>query len=416
MISWNVTIGLMVLAFILPFLFLRSQLQSMRQHARANHATIEYLRHQLQALEAHVEKDQSLFLEALGVPFLLLRRSGRLVMANKAAGKLLGIDVSRNVNLLHVLPQDDLRRLISDVTQSDTQHDSTIRLRLSDGMHIYRTTATPLANEQRHVGVVFHDITEEQRTQTIRRDFVANASHELRTPLTIIRGYLETLLEEPETAADEATRTRSLSVMKKHADRIVRLIEDMLTVSRLESSDQSFLAMKEFDLCQLVNDTRTQLESLMESQHVKFRVQITPSPFLLYGDKFYWSQILFNLVENSLKNNPRPGLTLELTAARDEDGTTHITVQDDGVGIAPEALPFIFNRFFRADKTGRIKGTGLGLSIVRHAVEAHGGSITAESEPGKCTAFRMTLPATSPHKPQEMQEASPATPDSEAQE
>lgn len=392
MISWNVTVGLMVLSFVLPFLFLRSQLQSMRRHARSDHATLEYLKHQLQALEMHVAKDQSMFLEALGVPFLLLRRSGRLVMANKAAGELLDIDVTRNLNLLHVLTNDDIRRLITDVTQTNSQHCSTIRLRLKDGVHIFRTTATPLANEERHVGVVFHDVTEEHRTQTIRRDFVANASHELRTPLTIIRGYLETLLEEPETAADEKLRTRSLTVMKKHADRIVRLIEDMLTVSRLESTDQSYLTMKEFDLTEVVEDTRLRLESLIEAQSAQFHIDIEPKPFLIHGDKFYWSQILFNLLENSLKNNPAPGLTLELLISRTEDNSARITVRDNGVGISADALPYIFNRFFRADKTGKIKGTGLGLSIVRHAVEAHGGTITAESTPGVCTTFTIDLP------------------------
>ena len=393
MISWNVTVGLMVLSFILPFLFLRSQLQIRRRHARSDHATLEHLKHQLRALELHVAKDQSMFLEALGVPFLLLRRSGRLVMANREAGDLLGIDISRNQNLLHVLTNEELRKLITDVTQTNAPRCSTIRLRLRDGEHTFRTTATPLANEERHVGVVFHDVTEEYRTQTIRRDFVANASHELRTPLTIIRGYLETLLDEPETAADEKLRTRSLTVMKKHADRIVRLIEDMLTVSRLEGSDQTYLTMKEFDLAELVEDTRLRLESLIDARRVDFRISIEPRPFLIYGDKFYWSQILFNLLENALKNNQAPGLTLELLVSRAADGTAHITVRDNGVGISAEALPYIFNRFFRADKTGKVKGTGLGLSIVRHAVEAHGGTITAESTPGECTAFSITLPA-----------------------
>ena len=105
------------------------------------------------------------------------------------------------------------------------------------------------------------------------------------------------------------------------------------------------------------------------------------------GDKFYWSQILFNLMENALKNNPERTINLHVSAQKEPQGACTICVQDDGVGIASESLPFIFNRFYRADVTGRIKGTGLGLSIVKHAVEAHGGSIRAESTLGVCTRF-----------------------------
>ena len=113
----------------------------------------------------------------------------------------------------------------------------------------------------------------------------------------------------------------------------------------------------------------------------------------MYGDRFYWAQILYNLLENALKNNPQAGLLLELHASVDAAGTAQILVQDNGIGISPEAMPYIFNRFYRADSTGKVKGTGLGLSIVKHAVEAHGGSISAESEPGVRTVFRIVLPA-----------------------
>ncbi|HIX19450.1 MAG TPA: cell wall metabolism sensor histidine kinase WalK [Candidatus Akkermansia intestinigallinarum] len=395
MISWNVALGLIVIAFILPFIFLRSQLESMRRHARNKHAELDHLRHLLQDLELHVAKDKSLFLEALGVPFLLLRRSGRLVMANRAAGDLLDIDETRNINLLHVLTHEGVLRLIREATEADRPTFSSVQMELHGEMRYYRTLATPLPNEERHVGLVFHDVTEEQRTQVIRRDFVANASHELRTPLTIVRGYLETLLEEPATAADERMRTRALTVMKKHTDRLVRLVEDMLTVSRLENS-QSYLKMEAFDLNEAVEETVQRLEPLMESQQADFRAELDPCPLMMTGDKFYWSQILFNLMENALKNNPKPGLRLRLRAARSQEGSLSVRVEDNGVGIDADALPYVFNRFYRADKTGKIKGTGLGLSIVKHAVEAHGGTVRAESRPGELTSFVIELPATPP--------------------
>ena len=400
MITWNVALGLLVIAFFLPFIFLHSRLESMRRHARNDHAEIEHLRHLLRELEQHVAQDKSLFLEALGVPFLLLRRSGRLVMANRAAGDLLDIDETRNINMLHVVTDPEILQLIRDATQTDRPMSASVQISTGGEQRYYRVLATPLRNEERHVGVVFHDVTEEQRTQVIRRDFVANASHELHTPLTIVRGYLETLLEEPETAADTALRTRALRVMQKHTDRLVRLVEDMLTVSRLENP-QSYLKFEDFDLADVAEETRQRLETLIETQTAELSIAITPRPLHLRGDKFYWAQILFNLLENALKNNPAPGLKLRLHAEQSPDGHTLIRIDDNGIGIDAESLPYIFNRFFRADKTGKVKGTGLGLSIVKHAVEAHGGSIRAESRPGILTRFEIHLPPPADSAPDE---------------
>ena len=225
----------------------------------------------------------------------------------------------------------------------------------------------------------------------IRRDFVANASHELRTPLTILRGYLETLLENPEDAQDSAYRTRALQVMSKHLQRIMHLVEGMLTVSRLENASAPSLKQELFDFEELVNDVMLQLESMVQGRQATVNLRISPTPFPLHGDRFYWSQIIFNLVENALKVNAAPGLVLEIAAQKSPEGEIFITVQDNGIGIEAEDLPYVFNRFYRADKTGQVKGTGLGLSIVRHAVEAHNGEITVTSTPGERTQFCIRL-------------------------
>ncbi|MBQ1961154.1 MAG: hypothetical protein II349_06500 [Akkermansia sp.] len=392
MVSWDVTFGLMAIAFVLPFCFLWFKLDAMRRRARNSHTELERLRYESRELEEHVRKDKNLFLEALGVPFLLVRSSGRLVMCNHQAGVLLGLDANQSVNLLRVLDADSpFRKVVAEAVAAQGQMQHSLQAELGGEARVYRAISTPLGNADRHIGIMFHDVTEEHRTQVIRRDFVTNASHELRTPLTIIRGYLENLLEDDTAAADEALRTRALHLMKKHADRIVRLVEDMLALSRLENPDANYLSMKEFDLAQVVDDVRLRLEGLMVSQHATLQVDIKPQPFLMTGDKFYWSQILFNLMENALKNNPERPIVLRVCAQVDAQGRYTICVQDDGAGIAPEALPFIFNRFYRADATGRIKGTGLGLSIVKHAVEAHGGSIRAESTPGSCTRFTIRM-------------------------
>ncbi len=391
-VSWDIALGLMLIAFVLPFVFLHWQLEAMRRHARHDHVEKEHLRHLLRELEEHVQKDKSLFLEALGVPFLLLRPSGRLVMANRAAGELLGIDEQRNINLLRLLGESPLRRVIEQATRAASPHSETVQVRQEEGERTFRATATPLRDAGGHIGIVFHDITEEHRTLVIRRDFVANASHELRTPLTIIRGYVETLREDPGYAENPALRRRALDIMEKHARRIVRLVEDMLALSRLESGDRNPLDMVDFDLAQVVDDVRLRLDGLMEKQAARLRVDIAGTSFRMRGDRFYWSQILFNLMENALKNNPAPGLEMSVSARHLPGGGARIEVADNGVGIAADALPYVFNRFFRADPTGKVKGTGLGLSIVKHAVELHGGTVAAESEPGRRTAFAITLP------------------------
>ncbi len=390
-VSWNIALGLMVMAFLLPFIFLHSQMAGLRRRSRSDHDELEHLRTMLRDLEEHVRKDKSLFLEALGVPFLLIRRSGRLVMANGEAGKLLGVDASCHANLLRCLPESELRHLVQNAAECCSPTSYTIAVHRDDAEHIYRTTATPLQTQEQLIGIVFHDITELHRTQTIRRDFVANASHELRTPLTIIRGYLESLTEDSDMASDEAARNHALQLMKKHADRIVRLVEDMLTISRLESAEKGYLRMADFDFVTVAQEVLARLESMAQAQQATLSCQLPASGLTLHGDKFYWAQILFNLMENALKNNSSPDLCVQLIATQDDTGTT-IRVTDNGVGIPAEHLPFIFNRFYRANTSASIKGTGLGLSIVRHAVEAHGGTITAESIPGERTTFTISLP------------------------
>lgn len=396
MVSWDIVLGLMVMAFALPFIFLNSLMKATRQRARDEHAEVLHLRSMQQELEEHVRRDQSLFLEALGVPFVLMRPSGRVVMANRKAAELFDMQTMAGTNLLKRLPEGNLRDIIQKASKAHEMVRATVHVPRPEGERVYRAKATPLATRERHIGIVFLDTTEEYRTQVIRRDFVANASHELRTPLTLILGYLETLLDDPETAHDAEMRQRSLGIMKRHADRMARLVADMLMLSRVETPSTGYLKQEDFDLQQLAADVCQRLEPTATARQARVELDIAPCPFAMKGDAFYWSQVLFNLLENALKNNTEPGLQVVLRARCNNDGTRSIEVEDNGIGIAAEALPFIFNRFYRADSTGKVKGTGLGLAIVKHAVEAHGGRIAAESTPGRRTCFSITLPPAPP--------------------
>lgn len=395
MVSWDIVLGLIIIALSLPFVFLSSKMTDFRRRARATQQELRQLRYLLAELDDRVKRDQSLILEAMGVPFLLMRPSGRVVMANREAAELFEIDPLPQNNLLRLLPEDSkLHSLLTKSIRHEEKVQATLQICQPRGERTYNVTATPLNTREHYIGVVFSDITEEHRTQIIRRDFVANASHELRSPLTIILGYLETLMDDPEQSPD--MRLRALTTMKRHADRMARLVTDMLMLSRVETADPTLIRQEDFDLAQSAAEVIQRLEPVITQQKAEMEVDITPTPFPMRGESFYWSQVLFNLLENALKNNPTPGLKLRLQAHADDDGTRHICVEDNGTGIAPETLPYIFNRFYRADSTGRIKGTGLGLAIVKHAVDVHGGTISATSQPGESTRFCITLPPAPP--------------------
>ncbi len=237
---------------------------------------------------------------------------------------------------------------------------------------------------------MMQDVTESAMTEQIRQDFVANASHELRTPLTIINGYIEMLQED--AAKAPPTMKHCLGVMEKHGKRIARIIEDMLAISRLEDTS-SPLNREPFNVRACAQDAADHLAPMMEGRDVKIKLHFPKDGGTLTGDRFYWDQVFTNLIENSIKENNKPGLVIQVSGEWQND-TCILKVSDNGIGIPAHDLPYVFKRFYRGNKhhSSQIKGTGLGLSIVRRAVEAHGGTISLTSTPGAETAFTMTLP------------------------
>lgn len=396
MVTWGITTGLVLTGFLIPFALLRSKIRKLQHRLTRARNELECLKLQRGEMERRLEEDKSLFLEALGVPFALARPSGRLVMANAQARKLLGLGERDSLNLLRVLEGTPLADALAPALATEKPTTFEVAFHPAEGHaeeRNFQLIATPLGNRDNHVGLVFHDMTNEYRALAMRRDFVANASHELRTPLTIIRGYLENLIEEPGLAEDSSERAHILGLMMKHAQRIVRIVEDMLTISRLENPEDSVLQCQPFDLRETAADTASRLESLCTASGATITLDI-PSPFLLTGDPFYWAQILMNLMENAVKQNP--GQPLRVTVrARYENNSARIDVIDNGEGIPQEHIPFIFNRFYRVNKPrgAKVKGTGLGLSIVRRAVEAHGGEVSVASDPGRETVFTIRVPS-----------------------
>ena len=352
----------------------------------------------------HAREERNRLLNALGDAFLLVDSDGNIQFANEAARSLFGNRtlVNRPVREAFLDPRlaDALLRCLATgepvqsrvVLPQQTSPRGDLETR---GVNAWIIDAAQLSTPggMTTTRVIIRDVTAEHQLEQVRKDFVANASHELRTPLAIINGYLENLLDDDMLEEPEMAR-RFLTIMKKHADRISRIVEDMLVISRLESGEASALKVEPFRFRSCIKDILERLESVIRNQQAEMTVTMPDPDLTMQGDRFYWTQVLFNLVENALKQNPYSGLRVEI-GCQQVGENLQIWVSDNGVGIPSADLPHIFRRFFRVEKhhsQQEIKGTGLGLSIVKRAVEAHGGTIGVTSVPGSETKFLITVP------------------------
>jgi two-component system phosphate regulon sensor histidine kinase PhoR len=235
---------------------------------------------------------------------------------------------------------------------------------------------------------VLHDVTEIERAEKTRRDFIANVSHELRTPLTSISGYVETLLEEPHIREDQAREF--MTIILKNATRMNRLTEDLLALASVESGDYKVRPLP-VKAAALVEDAIESLAGMVIDSEVTLEAGITTDA-LVMADADALNQVFGNLIENAMKYG-KSGRRV-VVGARQQGNLVEFLVQDFGSGIASEHLNRIFERFYRVDKARSREsgGTGLGLAISKHIVLAHGGTIWAESELGSGTTFVFTLP------------------------
>lgn len=239
---------------------------------------------------------------------------------------------------------------------------------------------------------VLHDVTRQKRLERMRKEFVANVSHELRTPLAVIKGYIETLVDGHHDM-DLEDRTRFLNTVQRHTERLNSLLDDLLTLSRLESSN-SALERESVELRAMILSIVEDYRNRPDAAEHKVITQLDSAINRLILDPLKVTQVLNNLIDNALKYTPAgSGITVgaELHPAEAE---VEIRVSDDGPGIPEADLPHIFERFYRVEK-GRSRergGTGLGLSIVKHIATLHGGRVQVESTLGEGTTFRIWIP------------------------
>jgi two-component system phosphate regulon sensor histidine kinase PhoR len=240
--------------------------------------------------------------------------------------------------------------------------------------------------EKKQAAFVLYDITEFKDLERIKKDFVANVSHELRTPLTAIKGFAETLEQDTKDPEER----HYLEIIKKNTERLINIVADLLTLSQLEQMEKMVEADK-VDLGALVANAVKISEQLIKTKGLTVETDMAKGLPLIRGDMFRLEQVFINLVDNAVKYTEKGSIKI---AALQEGQNVRITITDTGIGIPPEQLPRIFERFYVVDKSRsrKLGGTGLGLSIVKHIVLLHSGRITAESEPGKGTAFTVVLP------------------------
>jgi len=349
------------------------------------------LEHQIAGRESGTQT----ILGAMEDGLLVVDARNRITLMNPTFQRLFDLrDPAVGVPLVEAVRHATLDQLIAETLLTGEAMRGELSLadsRTHSERHI-EVSAVPIKDSDDEVSgavALFHDITELKQLDQIRRDFVANVSHELRTPLSILRGYIEVLFDEPQTSREELTRI--LSIMERHSKRLQRLVDDLLSLAQLESS-QAQLELSVVRMDELFNNLIRDWKEKLAGKHLKVIVDLPSETLMLRADGTRLEEVLHNLLDNAVKFSPENG-QIRLRGARCGSNVV-LSVADNGFGIGKEHLSRIFERFYRADKarSRELGGTGLGLAIVKHIAQLHGGRVEAESEVGRGTTIRVVLP------------------------
>ncbi len=346
---------------------------------------------------------------------LVIDGEGNVVLANRRADELLDLpsgETHTGRSLAELNRDPDLLDLVRTVRQEEEwEGGQPIVQEVSvgkGGETVLRVTASRLSareDMERWFVLVFHDISAIRQLEQMRRDFVANVSHELRTPLAAIGGYTETLLDG--ALDDPATARRFLETIERHSNRLGRLVDDLLTLSDLELGRTEIRASAQ-DGSRIVDACFETLQAKAEIAGVALENPVGTSVPRVQADPDRLEQALLNLIDNAIKYTPSGGSVRvtarlvrrseapeEIASSEGQPAFVEFVVADTGVGVPAPDLARLTERFYRVDKarSRELGGTGLGLAIVKHIVQAHGGSMSIESELQKGTAVRLRFPA-----------------------
>jgi two-component system phosphate regulon sensor histidine kinase PhoR len=237
--------------------------------------------------------------------------------------------------------------------------------------------------------LIARDLTQIEKLETTRKDFVANVSHELRTPLTVLTGFVETLKDAPAGALTAEQREQYFNMMYQQAQRMEALVSDLLTLSNIETSPSAAFATVDMDA--LIEQERQQIEALSANRH-RLDWEITPG-LNVYGDRAELASALLNLMTNAVRYTPTGGL-IKIRWAPEMDGGAKFSVIDNGIGIASEHIPRLSERFYRVDRgrSREVGGTGLGLAIAKHIALRHETALDIQSKLGQGSTFSLVFP------------------------
>ncbi|MEA2762940.1 MAG: two-component system, OmpR family, phosphate regulon sensor histidine kinase PhoR [Gemmatimonadaceae bacterium] len=343
------------------------------------------LAEQLEARLSALAAEQSILtalVETLNEGVVAISPAHEVVRINEIGRRLLSTDRPLPFSIDYLPREVTLRSAISlALNGTETEPEEVV----IDG-NTMSLTARPLI--EGGAVVALFDLTPIRKLEAVRRDFVANVSHELRTPLTIVGGFAETL-QDPDISPER--RSEFARTIYSNTQRMQRIVDELLDLSRIESGHWK-PRLQAVPVADVASEVFARVSAVAAKKDITTGARIAPAAGIIHADRTALEQILLNLVENALRHTPENG-KIEIETVEAKNGVV-LTVTDTGVGIGPEQLPRIFERFYRAD-SGRSReagGTGLGLAIVKHLVEAHGGSVSASSTVGSGTTIRMFFP------------------------
>ncbi|AZS18015.1 cell wall metabolism sensor histidine kinase WalK [Paenibacillus lutimineralis] len=319
--------------------------------------------------------------------------NNKVILMNRRASEMLNVEeeLAGNMDIMELLQLTEEEQVIY---AQGTMHSTLLENETSEGDEfMIRVTFTPI--HRREIGIVgtiavLQDVTEQEKLEASRREFVANVSHELRTPLTTIKSYTEAL--EDGAMQDAELGPKFASVIQNQTERMIRLVTDLLHLSRLDSKEAE-LRKRPTNVIDMLEEVADRFSFQMQEKSIRPSLGVDNSVGTVWIDRDQIDQVLDNLISNALKYTPEGG-SLSLEARDMHDGMLAISVEDNGMGIPKKDQERIFERFYRVDKarSRNMGGTGLGLSIAREIVKAHGGTIWLQSELGKGTKVTFTLP------------------------
>lgn len=311
---------------------------------------------------------------------VVIDNEGKIILTNQSFNNIVNNDFSIGMFYWEIIREPAISKIVKKLKDSDKNRNTEIIL----NDEYYICSANHI-NDRKEIVLSFYNISHLKKLENIKKEFVANVSHELKTPLTVIKGYIETIEEE----IDEKNR-KYLNIIKNHTNRLIVIVQDLLTVSKLEDNNVK-LDISEFKLKPFFANLLDTFEQRLRNKNLYLEINLADENLVLDGDEYKLEQLFTNLVENAVKYSEQGGITI---SAAKVNSNMRFEVADTGIGIPDSDVGRVFERFYTVDKSRarNTAGTGLGLSIVKHIVNLHKGSIAVESKYGSGTKFIILIP------------------------